>query len=119
MSLEEDDGPPRPKEAGRPAHVAEPCNTGGVSGDEDRLTELAELSEQVALDHLGDRKLGDRLNGEDEDELRRDAERLREQANLTGTGRPSLAAAVFAHRADVAARNERVLGEAWSEKGAP
>jgi len=79
---------------------------------------LAPLREQVAAEHLGDASLGPRLQGADEEELRADAERLREQARLTGTGRPSLAAAVFAHHADVAARNERVLG-GRSEKGAP
>jgi hypothetical protein len=76
-----------------------------------------ELRERIATEHLGDPKLGDHLRGDDEVALREDAEEFRDQANFTGTGRPSLAAAVFAMHERERRLTERVLG--WSERGAP
>jgi hypothetical protein len=76
--------------------------------DEDRL------AERVAAEHLGDPKLGTRLRGESETELRADAERLREQARLPGSGRPGLDAAVFVAKERERRLTERVLG--WSER---
>jgi hypothetical protein len=89
-------------------------STDDVSTDEDRL---AALREEIAGEHLGDRALAPRLRGESETELRADAERLREQARLPGTGRPGLGAVVFVAKERDRRLTERVLG--WSEKGAP
>jgi hypothetical protein len=108
---ETDGPPPRPRErAGRRARVAGSCNTGGVTTDDP----LAPLREQVAAEHLGDAKVGDRLRGSDEEELRADAEQLREQAGLTGSGRPGLGGAVFVWHEQERRLNERMFG-----KGAP
>jgi hypothetical protein len=93
---------------GGPERVDSPCNTGGVSTDDP----LAPLREQVAREHLGDGKVGDRLRGSTEQELRRDAEELRHQAKLYGSGRPSVRAAVFVAHERQRQLAERVLG--WS-----
>jgi hypothetical protein len=80
-----------------------------VSEDEDRLRML---KERVAAEHLGDRVLGPRLRGGNETQLRQDAERLRDRAQLSGTGRPSLAAALFVAHERQRRLVERVLGPA-------
>jgi hypothetical protein len=80
----------------------------GVANNDDRL------AERVAEEHLGDRTLADRLRGDGEEELRADAEQLREQAGLTGSGRPGLGGAVFVWHAQERRLNERMFG-----KGAP
>jgi hypothetical protein len=80
-----------------------------VTDEEDRL---ASLKEQVAAEHLGDPTLGPRLRGGNETQLRRDAEQLRDRARLSGTGRPSLGAALFVARERQRRLTERVLG--WS-----
>ena len=85
-----------------------------MTDDEDRL---APLKERVAAEHLGDPTLGARLRGGNETQLRRDAEELRDQARLGGTGRPSLGAAVYVARERQRRLTERVLG--WSKRGAP
>jgi hypothetical protein len=87
--------------------LPERATLGVVSEDEDRL---AELRRRVAADHLGDPALGDRLYGSTESELRGDAEEFRDQASLTGTGRPSLHAAAYVARERQRRLNERVLG---------
>jgi hypothetical protein len=78
-----------------------------VTADEDRL---APLKERVAAEHLGDPTLGPRLRGGNETQLRRDAEELRDRADITGTGRPSFAAALFVAHERQRRLTERVLG---------
>jgi hypothetical protein len=85
-----------------------------VTDDEDRL---APLKERVAAEHLGDPTLGPRLRGGNETQLRADAEQLRDQAGLTGSGRPSPDAAVYVAHERQRRLAERVLG--WADKGAP
>jgi hypothetical protein len=85
-----------------------------VTDDEDRL---APLKERVAAEHLGDPMLGPRLKGGNETQLRTDAEELRDRAQLSGTGRPSLSAALFVAHERQRRLTERVLG--WSERGVP
>jgi hypothetical protein len=97
-----------------PSVLAERATLGGVGENEDRL---APLKERVAAEHLGDPTLGSRLRGGNETQLRRDAEQLRDQAQFTGTGRPSLPAALFVVHERQRRLMERVLG--WSERGAP
>jgi hypothetical protein len=85
-----------------------------VTDDEDRL---ATLKEQVAAEHLGDPALGPHLRGDNETQLRRDAEEFRDRARVSGTGRPGLGAAVFVAHERQRRLTERVLR--WSERGAP
>jgi hypothetical protein len=82
--------------------------------EDDRLTELRR---RIADEHFADPALGIRLRGDDEEDLRADAEELREQAGIPGSGRPGLGAAVFVARQRARRLAQSVLG--WSEKGAP
>jgi hypothetical protein len=75
---------------------------------EDRLDDL---KAQVAEEHLGDGSLGSRLRGGNHEQLRADAERLREQAHVPGSGRPSAAAAVWCWQRERRALHERLFGK--------
>ena len=65
---------------------------------EDRMDDL---KRQIAAQHLGDPDLGPRLRGGNAEQLRADAERLRDEAHVSGSGRPSMEAAVWTGSADV------------------
>jgi hypothetical protein len=70
---------------------------------------LAELKERIAEEHLGDRYLARRLHGGNDAQLREDAERFRLEARMTGSGRPSLEAALFVARRNQQQMLRRVL----------
>jgi hypothetical protein len=70
-----------------------------MTADDDRL---AELKARIAEEHLGDQRLARRLHGGNEVQLREDAEQFRLETCMTGSGRPSLEAALF-----VARRNQQ------------
>ena len=74
---------------------------------EDRLNELRR---EIAAQHLGDPDLGPRLRGGNAEQLRDDAERLRDEARLPGSGRPSVEAAVWTWQRRRAQFAERLFG---------
>ena len=74
---------------------------------EDRLDDL---KRQIAAQHLGDPDLGPRLRGANAAQLREDAERLRDEAGLPGSGRPSVAAAIWTWQRRRAELAERLFG---------
>jgi hypothetical protein len=59
---------------------------------------LAELRRTIAAQHLGNPELGEQLHGGNARQLRDDAERLRQAMGFPDRDRPSLHAALFAHR---------------------
>jgi hypothetical protein len=70
---------------------------------------LTKAKQTVALEHLGDARLGARLRGGNLDQLRRDAERLRREAGMPGNDRPSPEAAMFVYRRRQEAMFRRVF----------
>lgn len=74
---------------------------------EDRLDGL---KRQIAAQHLGDPDLGPRLRGGNAAQLREDAEKLRDEAHVSGSGRPSLEAAIWTWQGRRAQLAERLFG---------
>ena len=71
---------------------------------------LDALKAEVAEQHLGDASLGPRLKGGNAEQLREDAERLRDEARLPGSGRPSPQAAAWLWKRRCAEQHERLFG---------
>ena len=76
-----------------------------------RRTDLDDLKATIAEQHLGDASLGERLRGGNAAQLREDAERMRDEARLPGSGRPSPQAAAWVWKRRCAEQHERLFGK--------
>ena len=82
-----------------------------MTTSDDPGSRMDDLRAEIAAQHLGDSDLGERLKGENVEQLRADAERLREEARISGSGRPTPQAAFWLFQEKQRAMHERLFGK--------